>query len=160
MTPLVIAGFIVTGFIFLVIEIFILPGFSVPGFMGLTMIGYGVFKAGAVYGKTGMAVTVLGSILAATLMITALLKSRSVKKIGLEYDEGRAKAVNDHSALVGREGVTLSTLRLSGKVLIDGTRYDVVTEGEYIEKDTRIRVSHIDGPRIVVTAVREKTGEE
>jgi len=160
MTPLVIAGLIVAGFIFLVIELFLLPGFSVPGLMGIAMIGYGVFKAGTVYGKTGMMVSVLGSALAAGLLITAFLKSRSMKKIGLEYDERGTRAVNDHSALIGREGVALSTLRPSGTALIDGTRYNVVTEGEYIEKDTRIRVSHTEGPRIVVTPVAEETGEE
>lgn len=52
--------------------------------------------------------------------------------------------------LVGKEGVSLSTLRPSGEARIDGRRYDVVTEGDLIEPQTKIVVHKADGNRIVV----------
>ena len=52
--------------------------------------------------------------------------------------------------IVGKEGITTTALRPSGNAEIDGKRYDVVTSGEFIQKDTRITVKRIDGLKILV----------
>lgn len=52
--------------------------------------------------------------------------------------------------IVGKEGITTTALRPSGNAEIDGKRYDVVTSGEFIQKDTRITVERIDGLKILV----------
>jgi membrane-bound serine protease (ClpP class) len=52
--------------------------------------------------------------------------------------------------LLGSDGVAETTLRPAGKVRIRGQRYDVVTEGEYVDAGTAIVVSAVDGSRIVV----------
>ncbi|MBI1850794.1 MAG: hypothetical protein HYR85_10660 [Planctomycetes bacterium] len=56
----------------------------------------------------------------------------------------------DHRLLVGKVGVAQSALRPAGVVEIDGSRVDVVTEGEMIAKGARVRVIHAEGSRIVV----------
>jgi membrane protein implicated in regulation of membrane protease activity len=58
-----------------------------------------------------------------------------------------------YGELVGAEGVSFTTLRPSGMVKISGRKYSAVTSGEYIEKDTPVRVVAVQGSRIVV---REK----
>ena len=50
--------------------------------------------------------------------------------------------------IVGKEGITTTALRPSGNAEIDGKRYDIVTSGEFIQKDTRITVERIDGRRM------------
>ena len=56
----------------------------------------------------------------------------------------------EFNALTGKSGIALSSLRPAGTALIEGERIDVLTEGEYIEKDTRIRVERVEGNRIFV----------
>ena len=72
---------------------------------------------------------------------------------------GSASAVSvGREALVGREGVALTTLRPSGAALIDDERVDVTADGEFIEKGTRIRVIEAEGPRIVVEVLHSGDG--
>lgn len=52
--------------------------------------------------------------------------------------------------LVGKEGIVISILRPAGKALIEGKKYDVVSTGDYIEKDCSVYVTAVDGNRIVV----------
>jgi len=52
--------------------------------------------------------------------------------------------------VVGNIGQAATTLRPAGKVIIDGTLYDAVSSGTFIEKDSAIIVTAIDGYRIVV----------
>jgi membrane-bound serine protease (ClpP class) len=51
----------------------------------------------------------------------------------------------------GRTGTAVTLLRPSGKAKIDGEVYDVVTQGDFIPKGSRIRVLKISGTRIIVT---------
>lgn len=56
------------------------------------------------------------------------------------------------TALVGRTGVAVTLLRPTGTMAIDGDRIDVVTEGEYHEVGTPLRVLYVQGNRVVVGA--------
>ena len=51
---------------------------------------------------------------------------------------------------VGKTGVASTKLRPAGTALIESTRVDVVTTGDFIEKETEIVVVRVDGNRIVV----------
>jgi membrane-bound serine protease (ClpP class) len=57
--------------------------------------------------------------------------------------------------LLGRKGVTLTTLRPSGIVNIDGTRLDAVTQGEYIKPGTCIKVIQTGGLSVIVERDKE-----
>jgi membrane-bound serine protease (ClpP class) len=61
----------------------------------------------------------------------------------------------DRQKLVGRTGVTLSTLRPSGRADFDGKLLDVVAEGAFIEKGREVKIVAVHGNRIVV-APREE----
>jgi membrane-bound ClpP family serine protease len=54
-------------------------------------------------------------------------------------------------SLVGREGVAVSILRPAGKAMFGDQLADVVTEGDLIPKDERVRVVRVEGSRVVVT---------
>lgn len=146
----IIAALIIAGIIALAIEMFLIPGFSIPGLAGIAMIGYGIFRAKTAYGATGAAAAVLASIAASAVLVAVFLKSRTARKIALEYDIRDAKAGDDYTALIGKQGVALTALRPAGTAIIDDTRYDVVTDGVFIERDTPIEVILVEGVRIVV----------
>jgi len=52
--------------------------------------------------------------------------------------------------LVGHAGVAETALRPTGKALVDGRRYDVVSEGDFVEQGAAIEVVEVTGARIVV----------
>jgi len=52
--------------------------------------------------------------------------------------------------LTGKTGKVLTDLRPSGTVLIENRKYSVVTAGEYINRDSCIRVTAVHGNRIEV----------
>ena len=54
------------------------------------------------------------------------------------------------SHLNGRDGVALSQLRPAGVAIIDGERYEVQTQGEFIPPQTPIRVDRVMGAKIFV----------
>ena len=154
MTIIIIALLIVAGFVFLAIELLVVPGFSIPGLAGIAMIGYGIFKASKVYGYTGALITAAVSIVVSLILIRAVLKSRTVKSLGLDYDQKGTSAVDDYSFLVGKKGKAVSDLRPSGIAMIEGERYDVVTDGEYIDENTELIVDKIEGTRIIVILIK------
>jgi membrane-bound serine protease (ClpP class) len=63
--------------------------------------------------------------------------------------------ISSHSKieLVGKSGLTVTPLRPSGTVLIDGERVDAVTEGGFIPSQKEIVVVKVEGNRIVVREV-------
>jgi len=56
------------------------------------------------------------------------------------------------TALVGRTGKAATVLRPAGVMDVDGERIDVVTEGEFVELGTPVRVLYVQGNRVVVAA--------
>ena len=62
------------------------------------------------------------------------------------------------TALVGRTGIAATVLRPTGAMTIDGERIDVVTEGEFVEPGTTVRVLYVQGTRVVVAAERPDEG--
>ncbi len=155
-TVIIIALLIIVGFVFLAIEFLLVPGFSVPGLAGITMIGYGIFKASKIYGYTGATITVAVSIVVSLILMRAVLKSRIMKSLGLDYDQKGTSAIEDYSFLSGKEAKAVSDLRPSGIAMIEGERYDVVTDGEYIEKNSELIVDKIEGTRIIVTELKRR----
>jgi membrane-bound serine protease (ClpP class) len=55
---------------------------------------------------------------------------------------------------VGAEGEAVSPLRPSGIAHLNGKRYDVVTQGEMIDRGSRVKVIEVSGNRIVVKRIQ------
>ena len=79
-----------------------------------------------------------------------LSKTFSVKT----SEKGFSSARDELNDLLSAEGVTLTTLRPSGVANIKGNKIDVISEGEMISKNTRIKVINVKGNRIVVKPVK------
>ena len=70
-------------------------------------------------------------------------------------DSGKAfkTAPEELKELVGEEGIAVSTLRPGGIATIGGRRVDVVADGNWIEHDQRIKVTRVEGMRILVREI-------
>jgi len=150
MEAVIIAVLVASGFVFLIVELILVPGFSVPGLVGIAMVGYGIYRAQDTYGPTGTAVTLVASALLAVIIIRIAIRSRSMRRVGLDFTEHGHKSSDDYSGFVGGTGTALTDLRPSGMAVIGGKRCDVVTNGVYIGKKSPIRVVKVEGVRVIV----------
>ncbi len=157
MTILTIALLVICGFVMLVVELLLIPGFSIPGIAGIALIVYGVWRARQAYDIEGALVTIVLSAIGAFLIVKFASRSRAVKSVGLEYSQKGYSAPDDHSSLIGKEGIALSPLRPAGTAIIGEQRVDVVTDGEFIEINTPIRVLGVEGTRVIVTRKDKET---
>ncbi|MHB9027389.1 MAG: NfeD family protein [Candidatus Latescibacterota bacterium] len=151
MEILTIILLVACGFILLVIEAFLVPGFSVPGIAGIVVIFFGIYRALNEYGVLGALITFLVCVGGTALLAFIALRSRTMQRAGLDFNQKGYCAPDDYTPLVGKEGTTLSPLRPAGIAIIGGERVDVVTDGEFLEKNTPIRVLSVEGARVIVT---------
>lgn len=82
--------------------------------------------------------------------VRILARSPAALRSKLSRDDGAVSQDLRLEALVGKTGKALSILRPAGRALIDGQRLDVVTTGDFIDPDTDIVVTEVNGNRIVV----------
>lgn len=153
----------IIGIILLGVEIFVIPGFGVVGIAGILCVfaslytGLGVqfhnfsqtrhllSKASSIiFGGIGI------SIVLVIVLAKLLPKTKVFPKIVLMDAELGYKAHDDMTDLIGKDGITVSSLRPSGIAVIEDKRLDVVSQGGFINKNKKIRVIHVEGSRIVV----------
>lgn len=147
---------LIAGIAMLFMELFV-PG-GIIGFIGAALLGIAVYLSFSSYGThTGVSVLLLCFVITLCVFYCwfkfvphtpigrqIILGAEVSKKSGYHSD-----SVSEAN-LAGREGLAESDLRPAGIAMIDGKRYDVVTDGEFLEPNTRIRVLKVDGNRIMV----------
>ncbi|MCX7772120.1 MAG: hypothetical protein N2376_03295 [Clostridia bacterium] len=144
----------IIGILFLVFEMFH-PGFGIPGAIGILMLVTGILiTARSVFEAVVMVIILLAVLgMALAVILHSATKGRLSKtlilKDSLSKEEGFI-GTDDMKYFIGREGFSLTTLRPAGTAEFDGVKLDVVTEGDYIEQNARIRVIQVNGRRIVV----------
>lgn len=138
------------GVIFIVFEIFI-PGFGIPGILGIGFILYALYNAMSDPTISLISITVSGVIglLVFVIILKMGFRSNTFNKIVLQ-DDISSHTSNDRKELLGKTGTSLSMLRPSGKISIDGETYDAITEGNFIQANKPIKVYNIEGFKIIV----------
>jgi membrane-bound ClpP family serine protease len=61
---------------------------------------------------------------------------------------------NDLNYLLGKQGIAITDLRPSGMADFDGIEFDVISEGKYISKDTKLVIYKVQGSKLIVKAVK------
>ena len=74
-------------------------------------------------------------------------------EIAIASTDAGYRSAEDMQVFLGREGTATTALRPTGLGEFDGVRLNVVSEGDFIENGTKIRVTQIEGSRIVVKKV-------
>jgi membrane-bound serine protease (ClpP class) len=65
-------------------------------------------------------------------------------------DKGYVGIDRNQVSLIGKRGVAQTVLRLSGKVFVDGHVYDAMSEGPFIEKGEKIRITRHEAGQVYV----------
>jgi len=147
----------VLGVIFIVLEIFV-PG-GILGVLGLGAVITSFFLATDNIVDTGIAllIAMLVTVVAMIVLFTVFGKrirlfDRIILRDSTNTEQGYVSNVS-RIELVGQEGVTLTPLRPAGTAVIKEERIDVVTEGNFIGSNKRVRIVKAEGPRIVVREI-------
>ena len=165
-----IVGVFILGLVLLILEFFVFPGLIVLGLLGaILVIGSLIYTMvdpldldwnGEINISNFISVLsdplmnvcigVFGSFII-VLFFMRFMNSIPIMK-GMVLSEG--DVVNSQSdpvnSLLGREGKTLTDLKPSGSAMIDGERVDVVSDGEFIPKESNVVVSKHEGLRVLV----------
>ncbi|MFD1426357.1 NfeD family protein [Kroppenstedtia sanguinis] len=80
---------------------------------------------------------------------------RIVLKDSLTREQGYRSVNAKFLELIGREGETLTDLRPSGTISVDGERFSCTSGGAWVKKGTPVRVVSVDGTRILVEPLPE-----
>jgi len=140
------------GAVLIVFEFFV-PG-GVLGFFGglclfiVVVLCYAYF--GLVAGTVSLILAVLYGGSAFYFMMNYFPETSLGKKFVLESSIMGTGMKDDKTTLLNCEGVAVTVLRPSGKVLIQGKRFDVVAETGMIPKDAPVKVVLVEGSKIVV----------
>jgi len=175
----------VIGLVALGVEIFVTPGFGWTGVLGVVMLVAALVLAmldgppgvlwatGAVTGALGKVLLVLFAAVFLFILVMYVLgrmgraprdargswlilsrtlqgaKSTTPGEDGPTDDERKAKWVD-------QVGVAETDLRPAGKARFDDEVLDVVSDLQYIDRGSAVRIVDIEGVRVVVTREREK----
>jgi membrane-bound serine protease (ClpP class) len=162
------------GVVLIAVEVFIIPGFGLFGVLGGVGVLGGIYmsmigglptlpdfaQAGAVLSVTLLIILITSWALLRHLPHSNRLARSGVFLLTKEKREAGWASASPRPDLLGREGVAMTDLRPSGTVLIGEERVDAVSESEWIEDGTDVRVVSSEGYRLVVRPIRPLKPEE
>jgi membrane-bound serine protease (ClpP class) len=162
------------GLVLVGVEVFVIPGFGLFGILGGLAILGGLYMSllGSLptmpdFTRAGMVMTttVLILLVSAWVLIRSLPGRSRLAKSGIfllsrtDRDTGYESAPH-RGELVGKPGTAITDLRPAGTALFDEERVDVVSESEWIQAGTRVRIVSAEGYRHVVRPIpRVEEGE-
>lgn len=139
--------------IFVIIAEFVLPSMGLLTLLALIIIGYSLFL---VFSTTSFNVGIIFLIvdicifpILLILGIKILAASPVTLRKSLDRDNSTLSYSNEH-IMIGMIGVALTNLHPSGIALFNEKRYDVISRGEFIEKNSPIEIVSIEGNKIIV----------
>ncbi len=156
------------GVVLLLLEILVIPGFGIAGISGIVLIVASIFlgliKHPFQIPKSELlgAFNVIGYTIICTFVIILLSlrffpQTTIWKRVVLSGSEMRERGFRvstlELEGYLGRTGKTLTILRPAGRAVFGEKMLDVVTEGDFVEKDKEVRVIKVEGNRVVVQEV-------
>lgn len=161
----IIAGIcLFVGLLFCAIECFV-PGFGFFGISGGALIVFGIVYR-MVMGGTWWHFFYMCSIALIFLALIILIAIRSArfgflsKTAIIENSTALPKDYADNEKnygyLLNKTGITVTICKPVGKIEIEGKLYQAISNGDYLEKDSKIIVVEVDGETIVVKKLEEE----
>lgn len=151
--------FLLAGIVLFVIEM-IVPGFGIFGVSSIicfTIGGYYIM-GGGIAAISVLAVIYLAFVIIVSFLCLYLPKESKWNPFVLWDKQQNSKGYigsQDLTMLLGKTGIAFTVLRPAGTVVIDGKRFDVSSLGDYIDKDTAVKIIKVEGSKIFVEKVKE-----
>lgn len=152
----------IVGMILIVVEAHV-PGFGIPGISGLICLIIGIY----IIADGNLLMTALYFLGTAAFLVIGLwflyntgYGRKYLKTFFLMENQSKEKGYVSTvrlTALVGKEGYVATPLRPAGAIVVEDVKYDAVSDGEFIETDEKIRVTVVEGRRILVKRLNSLT---
>ena len=148
----------ILGIVGILLELHVIPGHFVAGAIGTIALlvavvlafGYGFLTVAL----QSLAVAFVLSALMIGLSWRILPRSAFARRLVFRPAQGPEYVTSsDYSRFLDHTGHATSYLRPAGVATVDGERLDVLTEGDFIQAGTPIRVSRVEGARIFVRSL-------
>lgn len=161
------------GVVLLLVEVLVVPGFGVAGIAGGLALAGGLFMTQVGSLPTQQDFTRATAVLSTTVVLVVLMtwaflrtlpRNWRLRRSGVLLPESTDRNEGYISASVrpdleGARGVAITALRPAGMGLFGDERVDVVSESEWIEEGTPIRILSAEGYRHIVRAVKSKQAD-
>jgi membrane-bound serine protease (ClpP class) len=164
----------IVGLILIALEIFVVPGFGITGISGITLAFSGLVLSliknvnftfehvdmGDLLVAVGT--VFIGAISGITLAVYLSQKMFTTERgqfahlslrESLKKEDGYLGVEPELLLLKGRQGMTVTMLRPSGKISIEGKNYDALAETGLIEKGQKIVVTRVEAAQLYVSEI-------
>jgi len=160
--------FIFAGIGFLLLEVLVIPGFGIAGIGGIVLLVYGLYMlllpdipvGDEILSQAtdGLLIGIIGGAIGLYLLARMMIKTQFWQQLtspGIQKKEDGYTTTSGWESLTGRTGTAESDLHPSGWVKIEDQRVFVVSEGEFLNKGTAIKILSVDGNRVVVRKLND-----
>lgn len=144
----------ILGICLIVLE-FVLPG-VISGIAGVVLLCVSAGLAMAAYPEYTVWI-VMGEFfgVAVGIGVGLLVLSKTSRLTGLTLETSLSQETGyvnlaSNTALVGKRGTVMTILRPAGTIVVDGVRYDAVSDGDFIDEGSTVTVLEVHGNRVVV----------
>ena len=157
---------ILAGAALIVLEVLVIPGFGVAGIGGFVLIIWGFYELllpdipvgpeVEAMAAWGLIIGIIGSVIGMILLFKLMTKTEFWQKLTSpdtqKSEDGYSSSVGWES-FVGKVGIAQSDLRPSGWITSDDQKIFVVSEGDFIEKESKVKILSVDGNRVLVRKI-------
>lgn len=148
---------ILFGFILIMADILFIPG-GVVAFFGGFFILSAIVASYKVLGKETAFVLTMGSVILAGLLAYISVKFRLWNRFVRQGNENKKDGFHSFKGeldqQVGKQAETLTDLRPAGIVLVDGKKFDAISEGGFITKGKKTEVMTISAGQLKVREIK------
>ena len=129
----------------------LIPGMIVGicGAIGMLASIYWTYQAGA----TNLGHIMVGVSIISVPIFVLLWYRLASRTFAVTASEADFHPPGDFGRFLGEEGVAVTNLHPTGIANVDGKRIDVVTRGEMVSKNTRIKIIEVQGNRVIVKSI-------
>jgi len=140
--------------VLVVIAEVILPSGGLLSLVAIGIFSYSLYSAYLEAGRTAALVLAGIDVVMLPILIVTAFKMLARSSLTLHTELKRTGGVSSQAAdlekYVGLEGKTITTLRPSGTAILAGHRVDVVSQGDFIEKEADVVVVSVTGNQVIV----------
>lgn len=149
----------VLGLVLLMVEA-MFPGFGIAGISGVIIVIISIIMISNSI-LQGL-LLLIGTTAVVALLLIIFIKLGWAKKylkffiLKTEQKNEEGYVSNDkYTNYIGKKGIVVTPLRTSGTILIGSIKLDVVSEGEFINKDAVVEVLRTEGSSIFVREIKK-----
>ncbi len=154
---------IIAGLSLIMLEAFVIPGFGIVGISGIGIVVYGLYlllipnvpvgEEVLSNATDGFMIGLLGAVVGIYLLLKLMVKTKFWKQLTAPGSQKKEDGYTNSfgwESLIDQIGEADTDLHPSGWVIVESKRFFMISEGDFIEKGSSVKILSVDGNRIVV----------